>query len=305
VNCHNELKARLLELDANVVVQIVRETTLDPTSHVNRKGEPIRRLQDEATRAWNFSTTSFFKCGLRPWRLATIRPSVCYIGLVFKKPALSADERMACCGAQMFLDSGDGLVFRGAVGPWYSERRGEFHLKRKEARELISIVVQAYKERHGTSPKELFIHGQTYFSEEEWLGFMEAVPTSTSLVGIRIRRANDVKLFRLGNHPVLRGTGWPLNHKKGYLWTKGYVPYLRTYAGRETPNPLSIEIVRGQADLREVFKDVMGLTKLNFNACMYNDGVPVTLRFAHSVGEILTAGPLNDTLPPLPFKHYI
>ena len=34
----------------------------------------------------------------------------------------------------MFLDSGDGLVFRGAVGPWYS-KEGEFHLSREAARE--------------------------------------------------------------------------------------------------------------------------------------------------------------------------
>lgn len=37
--------------------------------------------------------------------------------------------------------------------------------------------------------------------------------------------------------------------------------------------------------------DVLNLTKLNFNACIYGDGLPVTLRFADAVGEILTAGP--------------
>jgi hypothetical protein len=48
----------------------------------------------------------------------------------------------------------------------------------------------------------------------------------------------------------------------------------------------------------------MGLTKLNFNSCIYGDGLPVTLRFADLVGEILTAGPdVPDT--PLPFRHYI
>jgi hypothetical protein len=51
-------------------------------------------------------------------------------------------------------------------------------------------------------------------------------------------------------------------------------------------------------------QDVLGLTKLNFSACIYGDGLPVTLRFASDVGEILTAAPLGD-LPPLPFKHYI
>jgi hypothetical protein len=36
------------------------------------------------------------------------------------------------------------------------------------------------------------------------------------------------------------------------------------------------------------------------------DGLPVTLRFADAIGEILTAAPESD-IPetPLPFRHYI
>lgn len=60
----------------------------------------------------------------------------------------------------------------------------------------------------------------------------------------------------------------------------------------------------GEADIDQVCRDVLGLTKVNFNACIYGDGLPVTLRFADSVGEILTAGPVEN-LPPLPFRHYI
>lgn len=40
------------------------------------------------------------------------------------------------------------------------------------------------------------------------------------------------------------------------------------------------------------------------NSATFGDGLPVTLRFADLVGEILTAAPLEDT-PPLPFKAYI
>ena len=51
---------------------------------------------------------------------------------------------------------------------------------------------------------------------------------------------------------------------------------------------------------------ILGLTKLNYNACRYADGEPVTLKFADAVGEILTAGPIvKMDIPPLPFKHYI
>ena len=95
-----------------------------------------------------------------------------------------------------------------------------------------------------------------------------------------------------------------LNDKFAYLWTKGFVPRLQTYVGREVPRPLSIEICRGDSDIVVVLSDIMALTKLNYNTCIYADGSPVTLKFADAVGEILTVGPL-ETVPPLSFKFYI
>jgi hypothetical protein len=56
--------------------------------------------------------------------------------------------------------------------------------------------------------------------------------------------------------------------------------------------------------IKVVMQDLMGLTKLNYNACIFADGLPVKLRFADAVGEILTSGPLAN-IPLLPFKHYI
>ena len=113
LNFHHQLKARLIDVKA--VVQIVRDTSLSQPAGGYERG--MRRLQDPATLAWNLCTTSFFKAGGRPWKLANVRKGVCYVGLVFKKNSFEANDRSACCGAQMFLDSGDGLVFKGAVGP--------------------------------------------------------------------------------------------------------------------------------------------------------------------------------------------
>jgi hypothetical protein len=79
---------------------------------------------------------------------------------------------------------------------------------------------------------------------------------------------------------------------------------LRTYPGLEVPNLLLIVVSRGNANIEIVLQDILALTTLNDNACIYADGMPVTLKFANAVGEILTAGPIMAT-PPLPFKHYI
>ena len=299
---HNQLKARLL--DTKAVVQVVRETTLSPEDFMV-DGRETRLLQDKASVAWNLCTTAYFKSSGRPWKLANVRKGVCYVGLVFKRDMTSNDPRNACCGAQMFLDSGDGLVFKGAVGPWYSGESKQFHLPEKKAKQIAEKIVEAYEREHGYPPRELFIHGKTAIDKGEWEGFVSGVPESTNVVSIRIRDERHFKLYSPSKTPVVRGMFLQVHPRKGYLWTKGFVPRLQTYPGRETPNSLAVDIVYGDANLKQVMRDILGLTKVNFNRCDFADGEPVTLRFADQVGEILTATPTAHDLPPLPFKHYI
>jgi hypothetical protein len=147
LNFHNHLKARLM--DTGQVIRVAKEVTLDPPTE---KAKAKARMQDPATIAWNLSTTSFYKIGGRPWRLAELRDGVCYVGLVFKRIERPSGRDNACCGAQMFLGSGDGLVFRGAVGPWYSEKNDAFHLDQVQAAKLMEMIVRAYKDNHGAPP---------------------------------------------------------------------------------------------------------------------------------------------------------
>jgi len=169
----------------------------------------------------------------------------------------------------------------------------------------VKLAVESYRQKKkGEPPKELFLHGKVRFNDEEWEGFQKAVDSSTNLVGVRIRDENDLKLYRKGKHPVLRGLAYIRDERTAYLWTKGYTPRLQTYPGREVPKPLLVDVCRGNVQIETVLSDIMALTKLNYNACVFSDGSPVTLKFADAVGEILTAGPLKK-IPPLPFKHYI
>jgi hypothetical protein len=80
---------------------------------------------------------------------------------------------------------------------------------------------------------------------------------------------------------------------------------LGTYPGLEVPNTLLVEICRGHSSIETVLNDIMALTKLNYNACLFADGSPITLKFANAVGEVLTAGPIPSGGAPLPFMYYI
>jgi hypothetical protein len=121
---------------------------------------------------------------------------------------------------------------------------------------------------------------------------------------VQIRKESGIKLYRKGDHPVLRGLAYVRDERTAYLWIKGFIPRLQTYPGREVPLPLLIDVCRGEVQIETVLNDIMALTKLSYNACVFADGQPVTLKFADAVGEILTAGPIGK-IPPLPFKYYI
>lgn len=303
---HRQIKAKLLGL--GYTSQIVRETTLFPKKFLNKAGNLQREVQDGASIAWNFATGLYYKTqATPPWKVAGMREGVCYVGLVFKK--IPNDARSyACCAAQMFLSEGDGLVFRGANGPWKTED-GEYHLERTEARKLVSSVMESYRGKFGRYPSEIFIHGRTNFTDDEWDGFSSAVSKETNIIGVRIKSTSgQVKLFPEGTYPVMRGTAMILDSNSAFLFTTGYVPLLDTYMGPETPNPVGVKILRWSGkkpNISSVLSDIMSLTKLNYNACNLGDGLPVTILFADRVGDILAMGSAMDSVVKQPFKFYV
>ncbi len=301
----NQIKGRLLA--QGILTQIIRESTLAHREFLNKAGKPTRQLDKlQSEIAWNLSSAIYYKVGGRPWKLNQVRPGVCYVGLAFKRDERSSNPQAACCAAQMFLDSGDGVVFKGNIGPWRTGKRGHFHLTTTAAYELLKQAIDSYKAKHNQAPpREVFVHGKVRFEDPEWTGFLEAAGSRTKVVGVRITDADDLRLYReSGSMPVMRGVAWTQSDRSGFLWTRGFTPRLQTYPGKEVPSPLLVEVSRGEAAIEQVMQDVLALTKLNYNSCRFGDGVPVTLKFADAVGEVLVSGP---TVPnaPLPFRHYI
>ena len=176
------------------------------------------------------------------------------------------------------------------------------------ASDLITKVLETYQEKFGAPPKELFIHGRAGFSSEEWSAFEAAAPKGVNIVGVRIRTTiGEVKLFRDGKYPTLRGTAMIIDDRNAFLWTSGYAPRLDTYLGPETPNPLNITVMKSTGErpaLETVLADILALTKINYNACNYSDALPVTIRFANKVGDVLIMGSAKES-GKQPFKFYI
>ena len=298
-----QLKAREMLEKLPIPTQIIRDTTLKPNDEF-LKGE--RGLTPLSDRAWNISTALYYKAGGKPWILGTAREGVCYVGLVYKRVPRPKGSKTACCAAQMFLDDGDGVVFRSEFGPWYSPETKEMHLKPEEATSLLKKVLGSYRRQQGKQPlKEVFLHYRSTMEREEYEAFRAACPPDVKVVAVRVKTDRyGVHLYREGTYPILRGTFWRVNDSTGYLWASGFKPRLGTYDGSEVPAPLRIDIQHGLADLKQVAKDILGLTKLNYNECKYGDASPVTIGFSDAVGEILVSNPTVKDPDPR-FRFYI
>lgn len=297
-----QLKARVMPHE--LPIQIVRESTLDITEDV-RDGKPgTNPLSD---RLWNFGTALFYKSGRKPWKTPWAREGVCYVGLAYR---LAEHGKTACCAAQLFLDDGDGIVFVGEFGPWYSEKFKEFHLTAAAAESLLRGTIETYQKQDGRPLREIFLHSRSGINREEYEGFVRACPEGVKVVGIRVRLDRSApRLFRYddhpevtrrGMHPVLRGTFWQRTQRHGLLFTSGFKPRIGTYDGWEVPVPLSISVQQGEADIVQVATDILGLTKLNYNACRLGEGQPITVKYSDRIGEILLA---NPELPPQAWRH--
>ncbi len=294
-----QIKARAM--DCRMPIQIVRESTLRLDNATPSWGD--RALTPLSDRAWNLSTALYYKSGHKPWKLPSARDGVCYVGIAFKRTDQSG--RTACSAAQMFLDDGDGIVFLGEYGPWYSPDTKQCHLTYEAARNLLSGVLRTYEEQHGKKLKEVFLHCRSRIDDNEWLGYQAACPSGVKLVGIRVALDRQgIKAYRLGTRPVVRGTFWKVSSRAAYLWTSGFKVPLRAYDGADVPIPLRVEIQHGDADIRQVALDVFGLTKLNYNACKFGESQPVTVLFSDAVGEILVANRGTKTFLPN-FKYYV
>ena len=296
-----QIKARTMAY--NIPIQIVRESTLRVNDD-NQFGQ--RPLTPLSHRMWNLANTLFYKAGGKPWRLSTAREGVCYVGLAFRRCEGRNRANTAACAAQMFLDDGDGVVFLGNYGPWYSPEKKQFRLTSEAAYDLLKGALNTYTQLHGKKLNEVFLHSRSDISVEEFKGYQSAAQGGLKVVGIRVRPwRNGPRLYRPDKQwPVIRGTLWQHSSTRGYLFGSGFKSRLGTYDGWETPVPLQIDIQHGDANIVDVARDILGLTKLNCNACSVGDAQPVTIKFSDAVGEILVSNPTVPERQPT-FKFYI
>lgn len=284
---HNLLKAKALPL--GIPLQLIRPSTYDE-SKLSRSRHglgKVQRIQDEATRAWNFHTALYYKAGGVPWRLLR-EPSdlsACYTGISFY---MSLDSStMLTSSAQVFNERGEGVIVRGGAASISKEDR-QPHLSAEAAYSLLSQALKAYKAEHYTSPARVVLHKTSTYSPDELEGFTKAIEERDihSMDLLSVHRS-FTRLFRNGSYSPLRGTFLSLSADTHVLCTKGSVDFFATCPVLYVPMTLEIRCERVDQTPRFLAEEIFALTKMSWNNTQFDRFYPVTVRVARDVGDIL------------------
>ncbi len=105
-------------------------------------------------------------------------------------------------------------------------------------------------------------------------------------------------------YPPLRGTYFSVDNLD-YLYTTGYVAELGQFHGMHVPSPIQIADHVGQDTPRQrLLEEILILTKMNWNSSRLGGLMPITIRFAQLVGDIMREIPKERT-PLTNFKYYM
>jgi hypothetical protein len=86
---------------------------------------------------------------------------------------------------------------------------------------------------------------------------------------------------------MVRGTAMLFDEKSGIVYLKGTVPYCQIYPGAYIPRALEFSREDGESSASDIAREILGLSKLNFNNTQFDSGDPITVRAARRVGDIL------------------
>jgi hypothetical protein len=291
---HDVLKAAAMSV--GVPLQFVLPATYDPSlakKQTTATGR-LRTQQDEATKAWNLHTALYYKAGGFPWSLVRDPHALdsCFIGISFY---FENSGNLATSSAQVFDERGEGIIVRGGPAKLSKGDRRPY-LAAADAEKLLLDALKRYRSEHHNLPARVVIHKSSRFRAEEIEGLQRAADAE---------RITDLELVALGpsrtrvsarKHAPLRGTHIVLDGRHQVLYTSGSVPFYELYPGPYVPQPLGIALQQSEQSAEQHAREILALTKLNWNNSRLDGREPITMRAARSIGTILRHVPDDGTV---------
>ena len=290
---YRALKARIMTHQNPVPVQVLRRDTFLRPDHEG---------QSNATRAWNLATSLFYQAGHEPWRPADLPGNTCFIGISFHHLKRREGDVVYASVAQAFSNEIEPFALKGSLVSHDQRRDRQPYLKEEQAAALMTDVLDKYEACAGMLPKRVVVHKTSTYQPEEEQGFRSAAEASVSACDLVWMRSTAFRLIRKGMQEPWRGTLCNIG-PDSYLFTMGYVSWWDEYPGPHIPAPLEIGSC-GNTDIRERARELLALTKMNWNSSEGLGRYPITISFARKVGMLMTE--LSDNQTPNPsYRFYM
>jgi hypothetical protein len=292
-NFHRALKAKCMTLANPVPLQVIRRQT-----YISDEAK-----QSDATRAWNLAVAIYYKAGNIPWRPADLTKSTCFVGLSFHHLKRRSGDLVYASLAQAFSTDVEPFTLKGASIPHDQTINKRPYLTRAQAAQLTEDVLRNYADRAGGLPSRMVIHKTSQYQPDEQKGFRDTALAHVAACDLAWLNPTGFRLLRRGMREPARGTLCTVADDHSYLFTTGYVDWWGEYPGPHIPAPIQIGSPF-KTDIEERSREILALTKMNWNSA---DGLgrnPITISFARRVGMIMTE--LDEDTPPNPlFRFYM
>jgi len=290
---HNIIK--VIGMKHHLPTQLVLPSTLD----LKRK----KFVQDLATRAWNLTVATYYKSKGIPWKLAELDPNTCYAGISFYRELdPSGKQSMRASVAQIFLHTGETLILRGDPFEW-PEPSLYPRLNEQQASALLEKIVKAYVKTHKNPPERLVIHKSTVFTEEEKTGFLK--DEIAKQVDLLTLTQSTVDWYREGTYPIVRGIVIKTPDLEFYVFTLGHIPQHLTFPKPGVPIPVRVQVANLDSPERKMCKEILSLTRLNWNNADFCDQMPITVSASNRIGDILSEARAREIDISDEYKYYM
>ena len=290
---YRALKAKIMTHQNPVPVQVMRRDTFL---------RPDDEGQSNATRCWNLATSLFYKSGHEPWRPADLASNSCFIGISFHHLKRREGDIVYASVAQAFSNEIEPFALKGSLVPHNQRRDRQPYLNETQAAALIAEVLDKYEALVGMLPRRVVVHKTSTYQPEEEQGFRSVAEARVPACELIWMRSTAFRLIRKGMQEPWRGTLCTIGDES-YLFTSGYVSWWDEYPGPHIPAPLQIGSC-GPADIRQSAKELLALTKMNWNSSEGIGRYPITISFARKVGMLMTE--LSDNQAPNPsYRFYM
>ncbi len=273
---------------------------------------------DTAKVRWWLSLGLYVKANGTPWRNQIVTDSTAFIGLDFSIQKTNTQIKYVLGSSQIFDSSGQGLRFllQPIEHPVFYGKNP--FMSKEDARRLILKLKEAYYRIDGNSKiDKLVIHKVLHYTHDEMQGLSEALDGIDNIELLQIQKYSNWRAIRgeknsstqkikIHGYPIQRGTVIQLDDFSFLLWTHGSVldndvaGTRRNYyqGGRGIPAPLLIKRFRGKDPIETTAKEILALTKMNWNGGELYKSLPVTLDFSKRLSRYAKQA---ETLQAIPY----